>query len=74
MGEVINLPGTTTLDIPPDRVLENAPKLSACMVIGTTEDGALYVASSKGDVAWAHWILNNVVSWLCRQERDAKGW
>jgi hypothetical protein len=74
MGEVITLSVPTTLDIPPERVLQNAPPMAAVMVIGTTEDGSLYVASSKGDVAWAHWMLNNATAWLCRQERDAKGW
>lgn len=74
MADVITFPGATSLDIPPERVLQNVPPLSACMVVGIAEDGSLYVASSKGDVAWAHWILNNAVAWLCDQERAAKGW
>jgi hypothetical protein len=74
MADVIAFPGGTTLDIPPERVLQSAPPMAAVMVIGTTEDGSLYVASSKGDVAWAHWMLNNAVAWLCDQERAAKGW
>jgi len=75
MAEVVTFPGKTSLNIPPERILEAAKgKVSACMVVGIGEDGSLYVASSQGDVHWAHWMLNNAVAWLCDQERATKGW
>ena len=53
MGDVINFDGPTTLDIPPDKVLEGAlaSKLASVIVIGETESGEIYHASSSADLA-----------------------
>lgn len=72
---VVTFPGQTTLDIPADRVLEAAVgKLSACLVIGVSTDGELYLAASRGSVEWTHWALNNAIARLCQMEREARGW
>ena len=56
MGEISYLHNTTSLDIPPDRVLESAiGNLTECLVIGWDNDGQLYLASSTTcgpDVLW----------------------
>lgn len=51
-GELVPFPGNTTLDIPPSDVLEGALEqgLEDVIVIGFKEDGALYLASSSGDL------------------------
>lgn len=51
------LPVTTTHDIPTERVLNGAmlAELKSCVVIGVTQEGELYFASSMadgGDVLW----------------------
>lgn len=61
MGEesnVVELDVVTSLDIPVERVLEQAAKakLTEVTVVGYTEDGDFYFASSQadgGDVLWA---------------------
>lgn len=55
---VLLFPGPTTLDIPPDRVLEGAVGcLDDVILIGKHKDGSLYFASSSGDVAETLWVL-----------------
>ena len=54
---VIKLPVRTKLDLPPERVLDDAKDadLDGCFVIGRTKDGDLYFASSiadGGDILW----------------------
>lgn len=49
MGDVVILPVITTLDLPPDGLLEAAKgKLTEVVILGFTEDGDEYFASSKG--------------------------
>jgi hypothetical protein len=50
---VVTLNCDTTLDIPVVRVLEAAmtKDLDMVLIIGITEDGAIYIASSDGDIA-----------------------
>lgn len=55
--KVTLLPVVTTLDVDAERVLNAAleSKMKGCVVIGETEDGELYFASSwadGGDVLW----------------------
>lgn len=57
-AELYTLSCITSLDIPPDRVLEAAKGiLDGVMVIGFTKDGDLYTASSYADGGTALWLL-----------------
>lgn len=51
-ANVIDFPGATSLDIPPQTVLEGALEqdLGEVLVVGFKEDGALYLASTSGDL------------------------
>lgn len=51
MGNVTHLREMTDMDIPVQRVLDGAAEagLSRVFVIGRTEDGALFAASSSAD-------------------------
>lgn len=54
---VIALPMVTKQNIDPERILQNALKreLESCMVLGWTEDGEFYFASSAadgGEILW----------------------
>lgn len=50
MSKIIPLNETTTMDIPPDRVLENAVgKLKSVIVLGYDQDGYEYFASSTSE-------------------------
>ncbi len=58
MGKVVVLDCITSLDIPVERVLEQAAeaKLTEVTVVGYTEDGDFYFGSTQadgGDVLWA---------------------
>lgn len=59
MSNVTYLDVETTLDIPPERVLAGAIEqgLAEVMVIGHTEKGELYLASSGGDSKDLLWLL-----------------
>lgn len=60
MSNVIQLPCTTTVDIPPDTVLEGAiGKLETVVVIGWTHDGDLYVAGTSSKPAEVSWLMEN---------------
>ena len=57
MAEIIDLPVVTTLDTSPDSVIDAASSagLTEVVIVGFTEAGELYFASSKadaGDVIW----------------------
>lgn len=55
---VIEFPGETTLDIPPERVLDNAPReLDCVLVLGLTPNKELYTASSTADIRTILYIL-----------------
>lgn len=58
MGEVVDLPVITRLDLPPERILSAALSagLESVVIAGFTKDGEFYGASSYadgGDVLWA---------------------
>ena len=58
MAEITQFPGITKMDIPPDRVLEAAKgRLKTCLVIGYTDDGALWTASSTSDMESAFYMM-----------------
>lgn len=56
---VVILQNVTRLDIPPERVLEAALKadLKRAFVIGETQDGETYFASSIADGADVVWLM-----------------
>lgn len=71
MGELIELGGITTLDIPVDRVLENAKgKISddGVVLIGFDNDGELYFASSIADGGSVIWLLEMAKKCLLETE------
>lgn len=59
MGEVVDLSVTTTLDVPPERVLDAVPKadLEQVVVVGSRKDGSLYFASSTSDGGNVLWLF-----------------
>jgi hypothetical protein len=58
---VVKFPGSTTLDLPPDNVLEGAKgQLEIAIVIGRTADGEEYFAGSSGDLLKAFVLLSKV--------------
>ena len=51
MSNVVQFNGETRQDIDPEKVLNAARgKLACALVLGFTEDGHLYMASSDGDL------------------------
>lgn len=59
MADILDFNGTTTLDLMPDKVLEGAltTKLRGVFILGETEDGEMYVASSYGDQRETLWLI-----------------
>lgn len=65
MSKVIPFTGITRLDMPPDVILEKAKaKLEGVIVIGFTNDGDEYFASSYADGATVNWLLDRCKSRL----------
>jgi len=60
-NKVIPLNTVTTLDIPPERILEAAKlhDLYQVLIIGADKNGDLFVACSTGDMAIANWMLDH---------------
>lgn len=68
MGEVIDFTGYTTLDLPPDQVLEQAKaSFKRVVVIGVTAEDEVAVAASDGDIAAVNWLLDLAKLELMRQ-------
>jgi hypothetical protein len=58
MAEILKFTGITFLDMPTDVILESAiGKLESVIVLGYTNDGEEYFASSMADGADALWHL-----------------
>jgi len=59
MGDVVSLGCITTLDIPPERILNAAIEhdLETVLIIGRTKDGELYFAGSSADGGDALWLM-----------------
>jgi hypothetical protein len=66
MGDVVDLPVITSLDIPAERVLRKAldADLECAVVIGFDKDGNLYVSSSKADGGDVLWLLEGAKKML----------
>ncbi len=58
-ADVVNFPGITKLDLPVERILEGATKaeLTGVVVLGYTQDGRLYAASSWADGGEVLWLM-----------------
>jgi hypothetical protein len=59
MGEVVILQNVTSLDLPPERLLNAAIEAgpSKVLIIGVKEDGSEYFASSVADGGDVLWML-----------------
>ena len=61
MGKVILWTGVTTLDTPPDRILEQAlGELDKAVICGIDKNGELYFASSTSQLPDILWLLEKV--------------
>ena len=60
MGDVINIGGVTRLDLPPDRILNNAKgQLEGVVIMGWDKDGNQHFASSYADGREILWLLES---------------
>ena len=67
MGDVVILPVVTSLDLPPDRLLEQAiGELNEVVIIGFDKEGNEYFASSKGNGGDTLWHLERAKLKLLR--------
>ena len=58
MGKVVNFTGITKLDLPPDRILDQAKgELDGVVIIGYDKDGNEYFASSYADGGTVLWLM-----------------
>lgn len=59
MGDVVVLDMVTTLDIPPERIIQGAKeaKVKNVMVLGYDENDGFYFASSFSDGGDALWLM-----------------
>ena len=56
--KIVNFPGATKLNIPADRILEQAiGKLDEVVIVGFTKNGDEFQASSCADGAECLWLL-----------------
>ena len=69
---IVDFPGVTRLDIPAERVLEWASKkdLKSVVVMGYTEDGDEYFASSIADGGEVVWLIERAKLKLLTVEPD----
>jgi hypothetical protein len=59
VGKIIELDCITKLDLPPERILENAKPLigEGVVIVGWDTEGKLYFASSIADRGEVLWLL-----------------
>lgn len=61
MGNVVTFRGITKLDLPPDRILEDAlGKLEGVVILGYTKEGDEFFASSYADGGNVLWLLERL--------------
>jgi len=71
MSEVIKFPGKTYADIPPDDVLTSGMgKLSGVVLVGYTNDGQEYIASSMSDGPQMVWLLERAKLYVIEDEQN----
>ena len=78
MGEVVNLEQITRLDLPPERIINNAPvtELESVVLIGWKGDGDFYFASSIAngpDVLWLMELAKKKLLEVGEDEADVAG-
>jgi hypothetical protein len=64
MGDVLDFSGGTKGDIPVEEVLDAAKKLQMVAIMGYTEDGIEYFASSSGDYQENAWLAGRFIKFL----------
>lgn len=59
-NNIVPFTGLTTVDLPPDQILEGAlEKLKEVVVLGVEIDtGSLYVAGNSGSLADVNWLID----------------
>jgi hypothetical protein len=73
MGEVVDLPVITTLDLDPDRLLQKAiGKLDRVIIIGVDKDGYEYFASSVSDGGSIVWDIERAKLVILRVPDEAE--
>jgi hypothetical protein len=61
MGDVVTFSGITKLDLPPDRILQDAVgKLEGVVILGYTKEGDEFFASSYADGGNVLWLLERL--------------
>jgi len=56
-AKIYQFTGSTSVDIPPNTVIEYAKDLKECVVIGVDADDEIYVAGSSGKVRDVIYLL-----------------
>lgn len=67
MGEVVDFPGITYGELPPEYILKNIAAeddLQNCIVIGWKDDNTLALYSSTGDSREVLWMLEKAKQFL----------
>ncbi|HJS82862.1 MAG TPA: hypothetical protein VJ742_08535 [Nitrososphaera sp.] len=73
MAEIINLNCITTLDIPPDRILESAQgKLETALIVGENMEGKFYFASSVAHYGEMLLMLEEARQYVMEHYRNQK--
>ena len=71
MGEVVDLPVITTLDVDPDRIIQKAiGQMRRVVIIGIDKDGDEYFASSVADGGTVLWDLERAKMRLLRMPEE----
>ena len=61
MGDVVDLPVITSLDLDPDRVLQKAlGEVESVVILGYDKQGGEYFASSVADGGTVLWLLERM--------------
>ena len=64
MADVIDFPGSTSGDVNVEDVLDGGKHLAVVVVMGYTEDGEEYFASSTGDVPLCFYLASRYANFL----------
>ena len=56
-AEIFTFTGSTTVDLPPNKVIKYAEDLKECVVIGFDADDEIYVAGSSGEIKDVIYLL-----------------
>ena len=56
-AEIFTFTGSTTVDLPPNKVIKYAEDLKECVVIGVDAEDEIYVAGSSGKIKDVIYLL-----------------